>query len=85
MSDLLEPLKAAIIGEFIPAVTGRSVGELESKLLALSVSGRIWPAWLILLQLLVLSLVLLNQSLSVLTNQILQQQKNFDANFCFSF
>jgi len=37
VSDLLEPLEATITGEFIPAITGRSVGELESKLFSLPV------------------------------------------------
>ena len=32
VSDLLEPLEATITGEFIPAIIGRSVGELERKL-----------------------------------------------------
>jgi len=34
---LLEPLEATITGEFIPAITGRSVGELERKLFSLPV------------------------------------------------
>ena len=32
VSDLLEPLDTAISNEFIPVITGRSVGELERKL-----------------------------------------------------
>ena len=35
ISDLLEPLGATITSEFIPAITGRSVGELERKLFTL--------------------------------------------------
>jgi len=35
ISDLLTPLEIAITGEFIPAITGRSVGELERKLFTL--------------------------------------------------
>ena len=37
ISDLLKPLEAGIAVEFILAVTGRSVGELERKLFALPV------------------------------------------------
>ena len=42
VSDLLEPLEATITGEFIPAITGRSVGELERKLLSLPVRLGLW-------------------------------------------
>ena len=31
ISDLLRPLEIAITGEFIPAITGQSVGELTRK------------------------------------------------------
>ena len=76
ISDLLKPLEA-IAGEFIPAVTGRSVGELERKLFALPVRmgglGLTDPSAVAGFE--------FNASVSVtsaLITQIVQQQNNFN-------
>ena len=74
VSDLLEPLETTITGEFIPTITGQSVGELERKLFSLPVR----LVWLALQRLLALSLMHLNLLHLLCPSQIIQQWNNFD-------
>ena len=60
ISDLLRPLESTIFKEFIPAVTGRSAGDLERDLFAHPVRlGGLGLCYVIPLLLLILNLTLL--------------------------